>query len=563
MSKIIGDQACPQCRESGGDKTGNHLIIFADGNRYCPKCEYFEQNGEAQEEETEAPIKVSKGSVGVEEIEALSGANRVIRDVRVEFMDLYETKVQYSGTNGEPEFVFFPVYREGKLQGYKKQGLLSKSFVTIGDGKDVDLAGMPQVSGKKLAIVTEGHWDMLATKQMLAAKGKDYTVVSLPNGANTKLNTYSFEWLSSFESIILALDSDEPGQEAAKELAEMFEGGKVKLANLPAKDANDCLSQGLGDEFFSAIMSAKKITADGVIDGEDTWDVFLEALKAKEGGGIPYPWESLNEYIYGVRRGEIDTFTSGTGMGKTQLLREIQYHLAVEHGQRLGVMSLEEPMEDSLLGQMSIQANAPLHLPDVQAAYTEEQLHELWKLTYGSGHYVLYDHFGSLEQSALTSKIRYLAVGMGCTHIILDHLSIVVSEYASEGDERKIIDEIMSKLKRLTQELKIWIGLVVHLRKSGGVPFNLGGVPSIEDLRSSGSIAQLSNQVIAVSRNQQHEDVVKRNTSALHVLKNRFTGRTGPAGLLYYDEHTGRMVSSGMSLEDYNEGGDRGGLRVS
>ncbi len=28
---IVGDTACPNCVEQGGDKTGNHLMLFEDG----------------------------------------------------------------------------------------------------------------------------------------------------------------------------------------------------------------------------------------------------------------------------------------------------------------------------------------------------------------------------------------------------------------------------------------------------------------------------------------------------------------------------------------------------
>jgi len=102
----------------------------------------------------------------------------------------------------------------------------------------------------------------------------------------------------------------------------------------------------------------------------------------------------------------------------------------------------------------------------------------------------------------------------------------------------------MTKLKNLTQELGIWLGLVVHLRKVGqGKSFEEGAVPSLDDLRGSGSIKQLSNGVYALSRDQQCHNVAERNTSQVHVLKCRFTGRTGEADKLLFEDDTGRMVA--------------------
>lgn len=549
MSKIIGDEACPRCRHHGRDLTGNHLMIFEDGGKYCNRCGYGESP-----EGPEAVASMHRSAFSLEEIALLEPGPIPSRKLGLEAMQHYGHRVAYNTTTREPTHIFYPRFSEGGvLMGWKQKDLSTKSFISIGSGKNADLAGMEVSTGNKLCIVTEGEDDMVAAKHMLYAKGKDYTVVSLPNGALSRINEYSVNWLNEFDSIVIATDMDQEGDEAANKLVDLITGNKCRRAQLPAKDANECLMQDLTNDFFSAIMDAKTITPDGVVLGQDTWERFIDDYRNEQGGGIPYPdgWDELNDMIYGVRTGELDTFTSGSGMGKTQLLRELMYHLAHNHQKRVGVLSLEEPLSDTVLGQMSVHAKLPLHLPEARELVTDEELRMYWEATFGTGNYVAYDHFGSLGQDTLVNKIRYMAAGVGCQYVILDHLSIVVSEYAQDGDERKAIDEIMTKLKRLTQELNIWIGLVVHLRKAGGVPFELGSVPSVDDLRGSGGIKQLSNQVIALSRNQQDIDLEKRNTSLVTVLKSRFTGKTGPACLLKYDHNTGCMSRSPMSLDEY------------
>jgi twinkle protein len=47
--------------------------------------------------------------------------------------------------------------------------------------------------------------------------------------------------------------------------------------------------------------------------------------------------------------------------------------------------------------------------------------------------------------------------------------------------------------------------------------------------------------VIGLERNQQADDEQVRNTTIVRVLKNRFSGLTGPACSLFYDKNTGRM----------------------
>ena len=69
-------------------------------------------------------------------------------------------------------------------------------------------------------------------------------------------------------------------------------------------------------------------------------------------------------------------------------------------------------------------------------------------------------------------------------------------------------------------------------------------------LRGSQGIAQLSNIVIALERNQQEEDDWKRNITKLRILKNRYTGETGETGFLHYDNDTGRISEVVPDLEE-------------
>jgi twinkle protein len=48
-------------------------------------------------------------------------------------------------------------------------------------------------------------------------------------------------------------DMDEPGQKAAKECAELFPPGRCKIARLTAKDPNELLKLGKGQEIITAI----------------------------------------------------------------------------------------------------------------------------------------------------------------------------------------------------------------------------------------------------------------------------------------------------------------------
>ena len=119
----------------------------------------------------------------------------------------------------------------------------------------------------------------------------------------------------------------------------------------------------------------------------------------------------------------------------------------------------------------------------------------------------------------------------------------------SEGDERRAIDNIMTRLRSLVEETGAGIILVSHLRRVSGDKGHENGVTvSLSHLRGSNSIAQLSDCVIALERNQQAEDELESRTTKLRVLKSRYTGDVGLATALIYDPKTGRM-----SEEDYSD----------
>jgi twinkle protein len=197
------------------------------------------------------------------------------------------------------------------------------------------------------------------------------------------------------------------------------------------------------------------------------------------------------------------------------------------------------------LSIMSLAANKPLHLPDCEA--TDEEKLEAYEKTLGTSRLYLFDHFGSTSVDNIINRVRYLAKGLGCKYIFLDHISIVVSAQGA-GDERKALDEIMTRLRMLVQETGIALLLVSHLRRPDGKGHEEGTATSLSQLRGSGAIAQLSDMVLGLERNGQADDPKVRNTTHVRVLKNRFSGLTGKACDLLYDLRTGRMTEH--ALED-------------
>ena len=313
------------------------------------------------------------------------------------------------------------------------------------------------------------------------------------------------------------------------------------------KDANDMLKDNKMKAFMECWWAAKLFAPDGIIRGDNMWDIVNEEI---DQSFVEYPWQGMNDLTYGIRTHELITIAAGSGMGKSQFLRELIYYLInVEDSGNIGLLMMEESTRRTGLSLMSMSANRPLHLPDTYIDDTEMREH--YDATLGTGKVFLYDSFGSNTIDNIISRVRYMAKGLDCKYVFLDHISIIVSDQQS-GDERKALDEIATKLRTLIQETGIALFMVSHLKRPGGTAHEEGGITSLSQLRGSAGIGQLSDMVIGLERDGQHDDPQIRNTTTIRVLKNRFSGLTGPACYLYYDKDTGRMLETTKP----NEGND-------
>lgn len=498
--------------------------VYSDGSSYCFSCEkYFK--GDSMDTEYIAPTKAA-GLIESGEVQAL-GKRRITEDTCRKFN---YTVSQYRGQKVQ---VANYKNREGQVVAQKIR-FADKTFKFLGDAKQAGLYGQHLwKDGGNMLVITEGEIDALSMSQL---QGNRFPVVSISQGAAgaKRVIQRELDFVESFEKVVIMFDQDEAGRAASIDVAQLLTPSKAHIAALPLKDPNEMLVQGRGKEVIDAMWQAKAYRPDGIIAGTDLWE---SVSTNDEQQSIPYPFDDLNQKTRGMRRGELVTLTAGSGVGKSQVCREIAYHL-IQQGESLGYIALEENVKRTALGLMGLAIDKPLHL--TKEGVSNDTLKCAFNDTVGSGRVYLYDHFGSLATDNLLSKVRYLAKSCGVGWVVLDHLSIVVSG-VDDGDERKAIDVIMTKLRSLVEETGIGLILVSHLRRpSGEKGWEEGLQVSLNSLRGSASIAQLSDMCISIERNQQGDNP---NISTMRVLKNRYTGETGVAAYLYYDQDTGRMVN--------------------
>ena len=539
MSNYIRKEACPSC----GSK--DNLAVYSD-HKHCfsPDCDYYERDGEA--------IETTAYTRKIEPSQELKtkGSYQAIPERGISEKICRQYKVTVAINEEGEKFHYYPYTDKAcRVVAHKVREVATKQFRTEGNFKESGMFGECLFQeGNKYITITEGEIDALSLAEVFEGK---WPVVSLKNGAGSveKSLAGSYDFINSFGTIVLAFDDDEAGRVATEKALAMFSPDKVKIMTYPEgyKDISDMLMAGLIQEINDRWWKAKTFMPEDIIGATQLKETWMERPPKTS---VPYPFICLNRMTKGFRLGELVTITSGTGMGKSSLIRELEYHLLTQTPDKVGIIHLEETTERTLDGLVGLHLDRPYHLDDIRAntkpADAENAFNELFYREDGEEALTMYDG-KELTIDKIISRIQLMAKAQNIKWIILDHLNLVMSGDAS-GDERRNIDALMTKLREVVVETNIGLFVVSHLSRQSGIIHEEGGAISLSHLRGSQGIAQLSNIVIALERNQQSEDATERNTTTLRILKNRYTGETGITGHLLYDSVTGRLNE--ITLDD-------------
>lgn len=519
-------EPCENCGSSDAK------AVYTNGSAYCFSCETWYPSKDRDPQRRSKPVPKDL----LTEIKFSSLKTRKITEETCR-----KFGYGYGQTAGGNIYQVAP-YRdpEGDLVAQHLR-TKDKDFSWRGEAKNLQLFGQHLWKGGKRLVITEGEIDCLTISQ---AFNNNWATVSVPNGAQSakKYIKQNLEFIEGFEEVVIAFDNDDQGKKAVNECAPLIKVGKVKVANFtPYKDANHMLQKGKNADIAPVVFNAKEYRPDGILASSEISMEYLLSEEDVEGFEIPYPL--LNTMIKTLRKGELTTLTAGTGAGKSTFAREVAFHLAMEHDLKVGHIALEESIKKSSLGFIAIDLDVPMgDLFLNKSIVTEEQFATSYEKVMSKDNFLFYDHFGSLEAESLMAKIRYLANGLDVDFIVLDHISIVVSGI-TDGDERRTIDNLMTNLRSIVEHSGVGMILISHLRVPQGkqTAHEEGGRVTLNQLRGSGSIKQLSDNIIAVERDQQADEP---DISNIRILKSRLFGTTGLADICRYNKVTGRLQAT-------------------
>jgi twinkle protein len=540
-SALLHHGACDFC----GSK--DNRAFYDDGHSYCFSCpeETAYQAADGAEPREAAP----KPATGL-----IRGDLEPLKKRKIDFKTVEKFNYRVGTYRGKPVQIENWTDATGRPVAQKLR-YPDKTFEILGD-PDAALPLPGQHLWRdagKMVVITEGYIDAMSVAQ---AQGLKWPVVTLPNGAKSAVKAISqaADWLERFERVVLMFDMDEPGRQAAEAAARVLTPGKVFIAKLPLKDANEMVQAGRSGELVNIPWDAQAYRPDGIIRVSDD----IEDALLPPAFGLPWPWRSLTEATYGIRRGELYGYGAGVGVGKTTLFKQIALstmlpHLNADHDgialrpdamspRRIGTLFLEEPPKKTLRTLAGMIVGKRIHIPgvDFDTSEVEAAMRSLEPYLFR------YRHFGAKDWDGIKDVIRYMVLGEGIKDVFLDHLTALI---ATAEDDRKALDEIMADLASLVEQHEFTLHFISHLTTPTGTAHEEGGRVLEKHFTGSRAIARWSHNLFALERNKQEPD----EPTTFRVLKERETGDAqGFRFGLGYDRETGLFQEVALADEGGN-----------
>lgn len=599
QGQLIGKYPC--ILDGGGCGSSDAMAVYEhdDGSHsaYCWSCEHSApeidfDNMEAGPVNNSQKQKQEYINMSLPELEEVRddyvATDNKARKLRADAYEYFGVKMELQGDGETIDKQFYPTYRAGKHGGYRirsrfkeghpevikdpsKLGVLKNFEGKIGDTKKgIELFGqwLFEPSKHKRLFITEGEEDAITGYVMTEKKTKfdgGYAHVSVPSGANVAGLKAQLEYINKFEEVFLVFDQDEAGQSLIEKAVKFLPVGKVRIVKLPKgyKDLSDLYTKYKGgtkqaiEMYWKAIWNSEKYSPAGIFSMSEGWNSYLNRGKDVL---VPFPtsFGELNEKTHGgYALGEITTIAAPSSVGKSSFVKEMIYTALTDTNYNIGVVSLEETLDEFIEGILSVHMSQQLNeipyderdrgaeweafqnLLTLGAPEVDEETGEILeedKITRDRIHFL--DHQGACSGDELLDKVDFLVNGLDCKIIVLDPVTLALS--GGDTDEDDFASDIVKRTKR---GKLAWIN-VHHVRKNaGGQKANSeGGDLAEEDMKGSGCWFQTSMNNILLTRNKVHDNEIVRNTTTIKLSKCRRHGKnTGIAGWTHYNGDTGRL----------------------
>ena len=238
---------------------------------------------------------------------------------------------------------------------------------------------------------------------------------------------------------------------------------------------------------------------DRVIYGEDKKNELDEARKFAPSFNVASGLATLDSCIDGFRKGQLIIVSGPPKQGKTAFCQTLTESF-IKQGKKCLWFSYELSFEELF-------TKFPMNIMDFYLPNYMETGNLKW-----------------IEDRIIESKQKF-----GTEIVFIDHLDFLRDLEILKGVSLNLsayVGGIVQKVKQMAIKHEMVIFLMSHIRKN---KWTTNELPSSEELRDSGQIAQLADIVLMIIRRRADktgEEIYERNEAFLGVMENRHNGKT-------------------------------------
>lgn len=564
--------ACPRCRSNGGDSAGNNLHVYGPGKgAFCWACEFTipsdehkaEMGWDSPDETEEVMTREALTQEEKDEIKSYTGLQgHGYRGIRDDVSRKFGVRYEYDVETGEPCAQYFPTTIDNELVGYRIRRFPKDFTKSVGKvGKEVQMIGQFLFkSDRRVCLIVGGETKLLNSYQMLRddikRRGKDYdppavVCASLGESAAFKQVQAQYNFFAQFEKVIICMDSDKAGKEAAEAIAKVLPKGKAWVMTMRLKDADDYVADKEGNlvgrerEWLDDYWAAKPWTPDGIVGSGSLAEKRRQTAMAPKVPLPPFMSKLQKMMAGGIPLKSIINLGSASGSGKSTIIDECTYYWIFNSPYKPGIVTLESDSGQYSTKLLSRHVGLKIDLfetPEEKLAFMnrpdiiEAEKNLDFKENGEQRYYLIEDRDGGLE--SMKAKIEQLIIACGCQLIILDPLQDILDGMSNEDQAT-----FLKWMKGMVKSHDVIFVNVNHVRKSqGGKQANSTGAELFEeDMQGTSSIFKSGSCNLLFTRNKEAEDEIERNTTKMKASKIRWTGVTGVAGEYFYENSTHTM----------------------
>lgn len=506
---VLSKTACPECRKTGGDTSGDNLVNYADGGSHCFACGYTVRSAYSKGTHTKGIIPQPSMPLNLCEIPSFKGGLITAQTLRkYEVFQLEE--------NGVGTYVaVYPYYDlEGNLRGVKYRDFAAeardKKHHKWFHGEPFSFFGLRQRNNlSDTLIICEGESDTMAASQVfihetcVGVSGTDNIEKALRNAAT---------WVRSFKRIYVCMDNDNAGRIALAKALELLPKWRTFAMVLPPKkkDICECTAQ----ELKQAFASATSVSGTDIITGTTLVDDFYKWKNSMGNSvGITTGFDGLDRMLGGggIQLGEFMILVAHTGRGKSTLGCNIAYNM-ISNGVKCLWVGTEMLPNQMLIKFIERHTGYPYRDEYGQIAIASQR--EKDALDFISANMTFYNNLlGEYEKviEACTNAVMTHGVEV----IFIDVLQDIDINFAGKYD---VAAQVMQSLVTLSQgnpderQPPVAIVAIQHTRSEGTKE---SSNVTLGEIRGGGAIKQKATCIIAmngdVQDNMRYLQVIKKS----------------------------------------------------